>query len=95
MSHDVRHDAERSRFVIDLGDGEAVLEYSRMDGDTLDYRSTRVPPSHRGEGIAGRLATAALEYARGQGLQVVPSCSYVEGFIDRHPEYADLVANGD
>lgn len=92
MSHDVVHDASRSRFVIDLGDGEAVLDYSRIDEGTLDFRSTRVPPEHRGEGIAGELVSHALDHARSQGQRIVPSCSYVDSYIQRHPEYADLVA---
>lgn len=95
MADEVRHDSEGSRFVIDLGDGEAVLEYARVDRRTVDYRSVRVPPQYRGEGIAGDLVTHALEYARQHGLRIIPSCSYARRFIARHPAYADLVATGD
>lgn len=95
MAHEIRHDEDNRRFVIDLGDGEAVLDYTRVDDDTLNYRSTRVPRAHRGEGIAGELTEFALEYARKHGLRVVPGCSYVERFIERHPEHADLVADRD
>lgn len=95
MADNVRHDSEGSRFVIDLADGEAVLEYAHVDGRTVDYRSVRVPPQHRGEGIAARLVTHALEYAREHGLRIIPSCSYARRFIAGHPAYADLVATGD
>lgn len=95
MAHQVRHDEENRRFVIDLTDGEAVLDYVRVDDHTLDYRSTRVPASHRGEGIAGELVTFALERARERGERVIPGCSYVEHFLEHHPEYSDLVADRD
>jgi predicted GNAT family acetyltransferase len=32
-----------------------------------------------------------LDYARTQGLQVVPLCSFIAGYIRKHPEYQDLV----
>jgi hypothetical protein len=34
----------------------------------------------------------ALEDARQRGLKVVPLCSFVRGYIERHPEMQDLVA---
>ena len=34
---------------------------------------------------------AALEDIRSKGLRVVPQCSFVEVYIRRHPEWADLV----
>jgi predicted GNAT family acetyltransferase len=66
------------------------LEY-RRDGSRIVYTHTVVPPYLEGHGIAGRLAWHALDYAREEGLTVVPLCPYVADYIDRHPEYADLV----
>jgi predicted GNAT family acetyltransferase len=43
-------------------------------------------------GAAGRLARVALEQIRAEGFSVDPQCSYLADFIDKHPEYADLVA---
>jgi predicted GNAT family acetyltransferase len=51
-----------------------------------------VPAAIGGRGIAGRLVRAALEHARAAGLKVVPRCSYVADYLDKHPEYADLRA---
>ena len=42
--------------------------------------------------MGGRLAKAALEHAAAQGLKVIPRCSFIAGYIARHPEFADLVA---
>ena len=38
------------------------------------------------------LIRAALDATRAQGLTVEPQCPFVKSFIDRHPDYADLVA---
>jgi predicted GNAT family acetyltransferase len=94
MTH-VAHDPDRRRFVaaLESADGaEAVLDYREVGQGTLDYHHTYVPDQHRGKGVAGELARAALDHARDQGVKVIPSCWYVRRFIDRHREYQDLVA---
>ena len=45
-----------------------------------------------GRGVGGELVRSALDYARSKDLKVVPACEYVAAYIERHPEYADLVA---
>lgn len=51
-----------------------------------------VPPAIGGRGIVGELVRASLDFARNQGLKVVPQCSYAADWIDKHPDYADLLA---
>lgn len=55
---------------------------------------THVPSQIGGRGLAGELAEAALQWARAEGLQVNPLCSYVDSWIRRHPEYAQLRTEG-
>ena len=81
-----------SRFEILTDQGAAILTY-RYRGADLDLIHTEVPPALEGRGYASALATAALSYARGEGIKVIPSCPYVKAFLARHPEYADLVAH--
>ena len=49
-----------------------------------------VYPEHRGQGVAGKVTQAALEYAKGKSLRVIPMCSYVGAYIRRNPEYIEL-----
>jgi predicted GNAT family acetyltransferase len=54
-------------------------------------RHTEVYESY--EGLGSRLARAALDEARAQGLGVMPFCPFIAGFIERHlDQYRDLVA---
>ena len=87
----VRNNPALSRFELDLEDGIAVIDYHAAPG-VLNFYHTEVPPQLRGRGIAARLVHEALQQVRAQGLKVVPSCSYVAIYIDRHPEFADLRA---
>jgi predicted GNAT family acetyltransferase len=63
----------------------------KRDPGRISFLHTYVPPELEGRGIAGQLARYALEHARANRLAVVPHCPYVRAYIDRHPEYQDLV----
>jgi predicted GNAT family acetyltransferase len=88
----IRHDEEGRRFVADLADATAELTYRLRDATTVVFDHTYVPPSARGSGVAAALAARALEWARASGFGVVPVCSYVAMYMQRHREYEDLLA---
>ena len=86
----VRNNEDANRFEIDV-DGElGVSEYRRRNG-TIIFTHTEVPPKAEGKGIGNALAKTALDYARSEGLRVVPRCQFIAAYIRRHREYQDLV----
>ena len=87
----VFHEASKACFTVSADPDPAVLEYALKDGTMVIHR-TFVPETLRGMGIAGILTKAALEYARAEDLKVVPACSYVDVYMKRHKEWADLRA---
>jgi predicted GNAT family acetyltransferase len=86
----VRHDPELNRFVTEKDGCLAVLEY-HLAGGRMVFTHTGVPDEVGGQGIGSLLARAGLEYARARSLTVVPLCWFIAGYIQRHPEYQDLV----
>jgi len=90
MTSQISHDAAAHRFTTQADGHEAELVY-RLREQSMVIEHTGVPEAIGGRGIAGDLVRTALEYARAQGLRVVPACSYSAEFVKRHPEYADLV----
>ena len=95
METSVRHVAEQNRYEI--RDGERLLgvaEYQR-DGDQVRFTHTEVDPQAGESGLGSKLVRAALDDVRAQGGTVVPLCSFVRGWIEKHPEYTDLVAKRD
>lgn len=85
---EIVHRPERQRFECDLGPGALARCDYRRQGDRVLFTHTEVPPPFEGRGIAARLVAAALRWARDEGLQVVPLCSYVASHLRRHPEQA-------
>lgn len=78
------------QFRILVGGHVALLQYRRRPGRIVFVHS-EVPASLQGRGLAGRLAHAGLEFARANGLAVIPACPFVAAYIRRHPEYRALV----
>jgi predicted GNAT family acetyltransferase len=85
----VLHDEVNRRFVIPLGEDEALINYS-LAGDKIIFLHTEVPPAFEGKGIAAKITKEALEFARTQKLKVISLCSYISRYISRHPEYQSL-----
>ncbi len=78
------------RFEVVLGGETAFTEYQLVDhGIILPH--TVVPEAFEGKGVGSALARAALGYAREQGLKVIPLCTFIAGYIQKHPEWADVV----
>ncbi|MEY9929447.1 putative GNAT family acetyltransferase [Catenulispora sp. GP43] len=83
---------DRKRYEARIGGALAgVLAYTVQDGVAV-MPHTVVEPQFEGRGIGGKLAKAALDDARERGLKVAPRCWFVAAYIEKHPEYADLVA---
>lgn len=87
----ITHQTEARRFQTSVDGHEAELLYGLRDGQMI-IQHTGVPQAVEGRGIAASLVKAALEYARAQNLKVIPACSYSAAYVERHPEYADLIA---
>jgi predicted GNAT family acetyltransferase len=90
----VTHNEEAQRFEASIGGLRAFINYGRSPGRIV-FVHTEVPPPFEGHGLAGKLAGAALEFARVHHLRVVPLCPFISSFIGKHPEYQDLVSSGD
>jgi predicted GNAT family acetyltransferase len=91
MTNDVRDNSARQRFELDAEGHVAFSEYMRADG-VIEIRHTEVPPALNGKGIGSRLVRGLLDLVRAEGAKVRPRCPFVRGYIEKHPEYADLLA---
>jgi uncharacterized protein len=78
------------RFEIEREGHVAYLEYT-LAGKVLQLIHSEVPPALRGQGLGPELAHSALEWAREKDLKVDVICPSVKDYLEKHPEYADLV----
>jgi uncharacterized protein len=89
-SLDVSNDHANNRFEAHIGGKTAFLTYRRMPGK-LVLVHTEVPTEFAGHGVGSKLVRAGVEFAREQGITVVPLCPFAADYIRRHQEYVDLV----
>jgi predicted GNAT family acetyltransferase len=95
METTVRDNPEENRYEIRDGDRVLGLAAYERRGDTTVFTHTEVDPDAGQDGLGSTLVRAALDDVRGKGGSVVPRCSFVRGWIERHQDYADLVASPD
>jgi predicted GNAT family acetyltransferase len=88
----VRHNKAAQRFEAEVPGGIAHADY-QLVGNVMQMVHTEVPAAQESRGIAGKVVQAALDYARANGLKVLPVCSYVVAYFQRHPESRDLLAS--
>ena len=87
----VKDNSPQGRFEL-IEEGKLAFADYRQAGGVLVLPYVEADPALRGRGAAGRLMTGVLEIARGRGLKVQPICGYAVAFIQRHPQYHDLLA---
>jgi len=57
----------------------------------ITFVHTEVPAELGGQGVGSKLVKGALDQVRADGLKVVAQCPFVRGWIEKHPDYADLL----
>ena len=90
----ITNNESESRFETTVDGSVAYASYDLEDGRMV-FTHTIVPPELSGRGIANQLAKAGLEHARSSGLGVVPQCSFIAKYIERNPEYKELLTTSE
>lgn len=78
-------------FVLEDG-GERLAEMSiGISGANLTVYHTQVSDGLKGKGVAAKLLSSMVDYARGHNLKVIALCPYVHAQFTRHKDqYGDI-----
>jgi predicted GNAT family acetyltransferase len=87
----VKDNAEAERFEIAVEGEVAGFAQYRRRPELIAFVHTEIDPRFEGQGLASRLIATALDTSRADGLAVLPFCPFVNAYINKHPEYTDLV----
>lgn len=83
---------ENNRFELEIEGKIAFIEFDKIEPNILDLVHTEVPEELGGKGVGSKLVEGALNYCKENGLLVIPSCSFVKNYMDKHDEWNDLIA---
>jgi uncharacterized protein len=82
-------DEDRYEITVD-GEVAGFAQYGVRPG-LIAFVHTEIADGHEGQGLGSKLIRFSLDDARARGLRVLPFCPFVNGYIHRHPEDAELV----
>jgi predicted GNAT family acetyltransferase len=88
----VTDNTEHDRFEVRTTEGDfaGFAAYRRHD-DRVVLTHTVVADMFEGHGVGSFLAAHALDAIRSAGARAVIVCPFITTYVERHPEYADLV----
>ena len=88
---EITKDPQTQRYDARIdGDLAGFTEYE-PSGDVIVFTHTEVSDAYEGSGVGSALARTALEDVRRQGMNAVAECDFIRGWVDNHPEFADMV----
>ena len=83
---------DEKRYEARVGGELAGSAYFDAADDLIVFTHTEVDDAFEGQGVGSALARFALEDVRADGRRkVVARCPFIKGWIDRHPDYQDLL----
>ena len=85
MNDSIQH--ENNKFFKIVDGHECHLEYQEEEDGTMVFYHTFVPPELRGKGLAMEIIREGLDFAVSNNRKIVPTCSAVQGFVERNPKY--------
>ena len=74
-------------------DGQRAFIDYRRNADTISLVHTEVPKALEGKGVASALVEKTLAWIEKKHLHLVPLCSYVQHYLEKHPEWNKLLAD--
>jgi len=87
---DVIDNRAHHRFELEV-EGHLATAHYKLAGDVITFEHTEVPKELGGKGVGSRLVQGALDQLRASGLKLVAECPFLKAWVEKHPEYQDLV----
>jgi predicted GNAT family acetyltransferase len=89
----VEENPAQRRFEILVDDALAGFTAYVPRGEVLVFTHTEVDERYQNMGVGSALIGGTLDQIRERGGRIVTQCEFMTRFIQRHPEYADLVVS--
>ena len=80
------------RYELRLGGRLVGIADYEVEPDGVALTHTEMEPDFRHQGYSSRLAKYAVNDIISEGRRVKPYCSYMAGYLGKHPEYSHHVS---
>jgi len=90
MEYNLIENTDTNRFEMHIEGYVPYIEYT-LKADKIYLTHTIVPKELGVRGIGSALVKQTLAIIQNRQLKVVPVCSFVEAYIDKHPKWKKLL----
>lgn len=70
---------------------EALMTFVFAGLDKIIIDHTEVNPENNGKGFGKKMVVKAVEYARENGIKIIPLCPFAKSVFDKNPEFNDVL----
>jgi len=85
-------DGRKGYFHIDInGKQEAKMTFVFAGENKIIIDHTEVNPGNEGKGLGKKMVIKAVEWARENGIKIVPLCPFAKSVFDKTPEFSDVL----
>lgn len=91
---EINHDQTQSKGSFYIGERNnplAEMTYSKAGADTIIIDHTEVSEALKGQGAGKRLVTAAVEFARGKNIKIIPLCPFAKSVFEKVKDFQDVL----
>lgn len=81
---------EEHQYEFRIGKAVAYVRYKK-ENNVLFLTHTVVPQQLSGKGIGSALVKQVLTRIKKENTTIVPQCSFIASYIERHPEWQSLL----
>lgn len=78
--------------AVEEGKEAGRMTYSWAGEQKFIIDHTEVNPAFNGKGVGKKLVMAAVEYARENGLKIIPLCPFAKSVFDKTEEIRDVLS---
>ena len=90
----IENNTEEARYEAFAGSEQAGFTTYHAQPGLITLLHTEIDPAFEGQGIGSRFVAEILDDARRRELHVLPICPFVRAFLQKNPDYADLIWTG-
>ena len=90
--YELINNEESKQYEFHIGKYIPKIDYTISQNNLIYLTHTEVPVALEGQGIGSQLLSKVFADIEKKGLQVVPLCSFITGYIKKHPEWSHIVA---
>jgi predicted GNAT family acetyltransferase len=88
---EIRDDPEEGAYVVEVNGERAGKAVYHMRGGRHLFVHTEIDDHYSGMGLGTSLVRFALDDVRAKRGIMVPICPFFAAYLERHPDYEDIV----